>query len=80
MNPQTGADALLQSLKQNGVDYLFVNAGSDFAPVIESYAKHAEFPELIPKTIIVPHESVAVAMAHGYYLATGKPQALECRS
>ena len=29
----TGADAILYSLKENGIDYLFVNAGSDFAPL-----------------------------------------------
>lgn len=71
--PQTGADAILHSLKANGIDYLFVNAGSDFAPIIESYAS-IDNPNSYPTPIIVPHESVAVGMAHGFYLATGRPQ------
>ncbi|WP_040676396.1 thiamine pyrophosphate-requiring protein [Nitratireductor pacificus] len=73
-NP-TGADAVLFSLKANGVDYLFANAGSDFAPIIESYARRGEGGTVAPKPVIVPHEAALVAMAHGYYLVTGKPQA-----
>ncbi|WP_292898476.1 thiamine pyrophosphate-requiring protein [Nitratireductor sp.] len=73
-NP-TGADAVLFSLKANGVDYLFANAGSDFAPIIESYARRGEDGKRAPKPVIVPHEAALVAMAHGYYLVTGRPQA-----
>ena len=71
--PKTGADAILHSLKSNGIDYLFINAGSDFAPIIESYAAVND-RSIFPKAIIVPHENVAVGMAHGFYLATGRPQ------
>lgn len=71
----TGADAVLSSLKANGVDYLFVNAGSDFAPIIESYAKRGDDESFAPRPVIVPHEAALVAMAHGYYLVTGRPQA-----
>lgn len=68
------AEALLRALKSNGVDYLFANAGSDFAPVIEAMASVRD-DGAIPETITVAHESVAVAMAHGYFLATGRAQA-----
>ena len=30
----------------------------------------------MPEPIIVPHENVGVAMAHGYYMVTGRPQAM----
>ena len=30
----------------------------------------------MPEPLAVPHETVAVGMAHGYYLATGRPQAV----
>ena len=30
------AEAVLRSLKVNGADYLFANAGGDFAPIIEA--------------------------------------------
>jgi acetolactate synthase-1/2/3 large subunit len=75
---QTGtvADAYLELLADRGVDYLFANAGTDFAPIIEAYAKAQAFGTKVPKPITVPHENVAIAMAQGYYLKTGRPQAV----
>ena len=71
MTEQVSAgEAILRSLKSNGVDYLFINPGSDFAPVIETYAKAGG--EEIPEAVTAAHENVVVTMAHGYYLATGK--------
>ena len=32
--PKTGAEALLIALKNNGIEWLFANAGTDFPPVI----------------------------------------------
>ncbi len=70
------ADAYLALLAERGIDYLFANGGTDFAPVVEAYAR-AEVKGLkVPKPITVPHENTAVAMAHGYYMATGRPQAV----
>ncbi len=74
--PETAAEAILVRLKQHDIDYLFANAGTDFAPVIEIYSKNQQSDLPIPAPIIAPHETAAVAMAHGYYLATGKPQAV----
>ena len=74
--PETAAEAILVRLKQHDIDYLFANAGTDFAPVIEIYSKNQQSELPIPTPIIAPHETAAVAMAHGYYLATGKPQAV----
>ena len=71
-NP-TGAEAVLRGLKSAGVDYLFANAGTDFPPIIEALAALGD--DQAPQPIVVPHETASVAMAHGYYLATGKPQA-----
>jgi acetolactate synthase-1/2/3 large subunit len=70
----TVADAYLEILADRGVDYLFANAGTDFAPLIEAYAKAEATGTKVPKPITVPHENVAVAMAMGYYLKSGKPQ------
>jgi acetolactate synthase-1/2/3 large subunit len=33
------AEAYLALLAERGVEYLFANAGTDFAPIIEAYAK-----------------------------------------
>ena len=66
-------EAYLELLADRGVDYLFANSGTDFAPIIESMCKPgARFP----KPITVPHENVAVSMAHGYYMVSGRPQAV----
>ena len=73
--PSTAAEALLMRLKLNGIDYLFGNAGTDFAPIIEAYANTQKTNVSLPEPIVIPHETAAVAMAHGYYLTTGKPQA-----
>lgn len=70
----TAADLFLTSLKKCGVDYVFANAGTDFAPIVESLLDpkdRAAYPEFV----ICPHENLAVAMAQGYFLATGKAQA-----
>jgi acetolactate synthase-1/2/3 large subunit len=72
----TVADAYLQLLADRGIDYLFANAGTDFAPLIEAYAKAQAHGVTVPKPITVPHENVAINMAQGYYLATGRPQAV----
>ncbi len=69
------AAALLAALKAQGVDYLFAGSGSDWAPIVEAYADPGLDKRLLPEPVICPHETSIVAMAHGYYLRTGKPQA-----
>jgi acetolactate synthase-1/2/3 large subunit len=70
----TAAEAYLTLMKDRGVDYLFANAGTDFAPLIEAMSKIEVTGGSSPKPVTVPHENVAVGMALGYYLVTGKPQ------
>ncbi len=71
---RTAADAILTRLRDAGVRYLFANAGTDFASIVESMASGDSDKMIEP--ILVPHESVAVAMAHGYTMVTGEPQAV----
>lgn len=68
------AELLLARMKALGVDYIFGNAGTDFPPVIEAYAARAKTGLDLPEPVLVAHETVAVGMAHGYYLATGRAQ------
>ena len=70
----TVADAYLAILADRGVDYLFANAGTDFAPLIEALAKAQALGTPHPTPIACPHENTAQHMAIGYYLATGRPQ------
>lgn len=73
---ETTAQAYLHLLSERGVEYLFANAGTDFAPLIDAFAYFTATGQTTIRPVAVPHENVAVAMAHGYYLATGKPQAV----
>ncbi len=74
-NTQVGsvAEAFLRALKRRGVDYVLANAGTDFAPVIEALVALAGRGEAMPRFLTIPHENLAVAMAHGYYQVAGKP-------
>ena len=60
------AGAYLALLADRGVDYLFGNAGTDFAPLIEAYAQAAQTGVAVPRPMLATHENLAVAMAHGY--------------
>ncbi|MEM7403903.1 MAG: thiamine pyrophosphate-requiring protein [Pseudomonadota bacterium] len=73
-SPRSVAEAFLYGLKSRGVDWIFGNAGTDFAPIIEAMAAAEDDPLPMPRAVEIIHETVAVAMAHGYYLMTGKPQ------
>jgi acetolactate synthase-1/2/3 large subunit len=70
------AEAVLHALKANGIDYFFCNPGTDFAPITEAFARAKGSSAAIPKPMVIPHENCAVAMAHGYYMVTGQPQAV----
>src|SRR5207237_1758328 len=74
--PQNDADALLAVLAAVGVEALFANGGIDFAPVVEAYARGQKLAWKLPQVVIVPHENMGVAMAHGYTMVTGRPQAM----
>jgi acetolactate synthase-1/2/3 large subunit len=67
-------EAYLELLAARGIEYFFGNAGTDFAPIIEAYAKRQAEGRHLPRPVTVPHEVVAVSMAHGYTMVTGRPQ------
>ena len=52
---------------------MFANAGTDFASIVEALTGDDGSDMVEP--ILVPHEAVAVAMAHGYTMVTGETQA-----
>ena len=70
------AEAYLALLADRGVEYLFANAGTDFAPIVEAYAKAAHTGTPAPKPLIATHENLAMSMAHGYAAASGKVPAV----
>src|SRR5436190_17549449 len=74
MNPRNAGEAMLVRLKQLGVDYFIANPGTEFVSIIRGLS---ELPsEMVPASILAPHEFQAVSMAYGYYLATKRPQAV----
>src|SRR5688572_11829772 len=74
--PQTAAEAWLGLLAARGIEYLFANGGTDFAPLVAAYAKGQKLGWRLPQIVIVPHENMGIAMAHGYTMVTGRPQAM----
>ena len=72
----TAGGALLARLKAVGVDWIFANSGTDFPPIIEGLAEAAAGNIALPNAVVIPHEHAAMGMAHGYYLLTGRPQAV----
>ncbi|HEY0422134.1 MAG TPA: thiamine pyrophosphate-requiring protein [Rhodopila sp.] len=70
------AEDYLEALAAHGIEHLFVNPGTDFAPIVEAFSRAARSNRKVPRPMVVPHENAAVGMAHGYTMVTGKPQAV----
>lgn len=70
----TVAQQLLQLASRLGVDYIFVNLGSDHPAFVEALARLAERGERMPRVIACPHEMTALSAAHGYAMITRRPQ------
>jgi len=76
LHSETTAEAYLELLKDRGIDVFLGNAGTDFASLVEAFARLAPETGRAPRPLVVPHEFVAVSMAHGYYAAGGRPAAV----
>jgi len=76
LNNVTVSDAYMMLLADRGIDYWFANAGTDFAPVVETLAKAQVLETKVPTPVTCPHENTAMHMAIGYFLVTGRPQAV----
>jgi acetolactate synthase-1/2/3 large subunit len=73
---ETAAEQLLYLLGAHGIEHLFLNPGTDSAPLQEAMktlpSKGIAIPRIVPSTF----ESVSLAAAHAYYQATGRPQSV----
>ncbi|HEY1312011.1 MAG TPA: thiamine pyrophosphate-requiring protein [Pseudolabrys sp.] len=74
--PAIAAEAFLRALADHGTEYFFANPGTDFPPIVEAFGRAKKTNAKVPRPILVPHENLAVGMAHGAYLMTGHPQAV----
>jgi acetolactate synthase-1/2/3 large subunit len=71
---RTGAEAIFQLLVASGVDYVFLNPGTDTAPLQEALVALASDGERVPTLVPCLFENVAMAAAHGYFQVTHRPQ------
>ncbi len=76
MSAHTCSHEILDGLNEVGVEYIFGNFGTDHAPLIEEMARWQREGKTFPKVILCPHENVAMHMAMGYAMATGRGQAV----
>ncbi len=72
----TAGGAVFAKLKALGIDYVFTNSGTDFPPIIEGLIEARNHGIDLPTAVTVPHEHVAVGMAHGYYHISGRIQSV----
>ncbi|HUG16880.1 MAG TPA: thiamine pyrophosphate-requiring protein [Thermomicrobiales bacterium] len=70
------AEGFVEALVSQGVDCLFLNPGTDTFPVQEAIVKIESHGRTAPRTVLCLFEIVALAAAHGYFAATGRPQAV----
>jgi acetolactate synthase-1/2/3 large subunit len=76
MSRHSAAHYFLEGLADLGVEYIFANLGTDHVSLIEEMARWDREGRKHPEMILCPHEVVAVHMAGGYALATGRGQAV----
>jgi len=69
------AEDYLKALSRHGVEFLFANAGTDFAPIIEGYVALGQKGVEVPRPVIASHENIAISMAIGSWMVTGRMQA-----
>src|ERR1700748_938380 len=74
--PPIAGEAFLRALADHGVEYFFANPGTDFPPIVEAFSRSKLTNAKVPTPLVIPHENIAVAMAHGAYALTAKPQAV----
>jgi thiamine pyrophosphate-dependent acetolactate synthase large subunit-like protein len=75
-NQFDGGTALVEAFRQLGVEYILSSPGTEWAPVWEAMADQIHRKKSGPKLLDVWHETLAVDIASGYTLATGRMQAV----
>jgi acetolactate synthase-1/2/3 large subunit len=71
-----GGEAILEALRKLKVDYIMSSPGSEWSPVWEALTRQKTEKRAGPTFIESWHETLAVNMASGYSLMTGRPQAV----
>ena len=75
-NYMDGGEAILEAFRKLKIDYIMSSPGSEWSPVWEALVRQKLDNRDGPAYIDSWHETLAVNMATGYTLITGRPQAV----
>jgi thiamine pyrophosphate-dependent acetolactate synthase large subunit-like protein len=75
-NELDGGEAIVAAFRRLGTGYILSSPGSEWGPVWEALARQTLSNAPGPRFIDTWHENLAVNMATGYTLMTGRPQAV----
>jgi thiamine pyrophosphate-dependent acetolactate synthase large subunit-like protein len=73
-----GSDVAAQMLRRLGIPYIALNPGASYRGLHDSLVNH--LGNRAPEMLMCLHEEQAVAIAHGYAKATGRPMAVALHS
>lgn len=73
-NQLDGGEAIVEAFRKLGVEYILSSPGTEWAPVWEAMANQIQQGRNGPRLLDCWHETLAVDVAAGYTLATGKMQ------
>jgi acetolactate synthase-1/2/3 large subunit len=68
------AQALVELLVAQGVQYIFLNPGTDTAPIQEAVVALGAAGRAVPAIVTCMYENVALAAAHAFWQVTRRPQ------
>jgi thiamine pyrophosphate-dependent acetolactate synthase large subunit-like protein len=71
-----GGEAILEAFRKLKIDYIMSSPGSEWSPIWEALARQKLDNKPGPTYVESWHETLAVNMATGYTLITGRPQAV----
>lgn len=74
--PLSGAELLLRGLLDRGIDTVYINPGTDTAPLHRAVELALAEGRPAPRLVLCPHETVAMAAAHASFAVTGRVSAV----
>src|SRR5215813_14110578 len=75
MPAEQAAEAMLASMKLNGIDRIWFTSGTELAFLQEVPVKHQALGRPTPKILTMTHENAALSAACGETMLSGKPAA-----
>ena len=75
-NRNDGGEAILEAFRQLDIDYVIASPGSEWGSVWEAFARQDREKIGGPKYLNCAHETLAVDLAIGYSVMTGRMQAV----